>query len=214
MPRGSLDIPRVLAELARERPVFHSEADFQFALAWHIQRTRPSAAIRLEYKAAYAYRRGYLDLWVREQDAVSAIELKYFMRRLTVSVDGETYDLVDQGAADIGRYQVLKDLAKVESIVAAQPATRGYVVALTNNDMYWKVLAQPRTTIDAAFRIHERAVLAGNLAWSSSAGAGTTKGIEAAIQLTNRYQAQWRDYSVVASGPRGQFRYLLIEAAR
>lgn len=30
------------------RPVFHSEADFQYAFAWELQRTSPSVQIRLE----------------------------------------------------------------------------------------------------------------------------------------------------------------------
>jgi hypothetical protein len=35
--------------LANKREVFVSEADFQFALAWEIQRLRKDADIRLEY---------------------------------------------------------------------------------------------------------------------------------------------------------------------
>jgi hypothetical protein len=98
-----------LAALAGARPILHSEADLQFALAWHIQRAYPSTVVRLEYKAAYAHRRGYLDLWIVRGEIPVAIELKYFTRKLTVTLGGETYDLVDQGAADIGRYQFLKD---------------------------------------------------------------------------------------------------------
>jgi len=30
------DIPQVLAELSRRRPIFHSEAGLQHALAWEI----------------------------------------------------------------------------------------------------------------------------------------------------------------------------------
>lgn len=43
-----IDIEQVLKELAKKRPVFHSEADFQHALAWEIQITYPDANIRLE----------------------------------------------------------------------------------------------------------------------------------------------------------------------
>jgi hypothetical protein len=52
----------LMADLAAERPLFHSEADFQFALAWLIQRQHPEATVRLEYKPLYVARRGYLDL--------------------------------------------------------------------------------------------------------------------------------------------------------
>ena len=36
-----LDIHQIMADLAKRRPVFHSEADFQHALAWLIHETRP-----------------------------------------------------------------------------------------------------------------------------------------------------------------------------
>ena len=34
--------------LKHRRPIFHSEADFQFALAWEIQSAYPRAQVRLE----------------------------------------------------------------------------------------------------------------------------------------------------------------------
>lgn len=42
------DMERILAELSGERPVFHSEADFQLALAFKMQLMYPQLAIRLE----------------------------------------------------------------------------------------------------------------------------------------------------------------------
>jgi hypothetical protein len=42
------DVERILAELSRERPVFHSEADFQLAFALKMQQLYPQTAIRLE----------------------------------------------------------------------------------------------------------------------------------------------------------------------
>lgn len=213
---GSLwvDIHNLLTELAGERPLFHSEADFQFALAWLIQRRHPRAEIRLEYKPAYTDRRGYLDVWTRLDDRAVALELKYFTRRLQFRLGEEEYGLTNQSAADIGRYQFLKDLARVEAIVASRPTTTGYALALTNNDQYWKSPASPPTTIDAAFRIHEGVQLRGEMAWSPLAGAGTTKGIERPISLGGVFDVRWRDYSQVTQGPAGRFRYLLVEVRR
>ncbi len=44
-----IEMGEVLNTLATQRRVFHSEADFQHALAWEIHRRLPHAAIRLEY---------------------------------------------------------------------------------------------------------------------------------------------------------------------
>jgi len=58
-------IPAVLATLGERRPVFHSEADFQHALAWQMQLADPVAQIFLEKQVAVDGRRVHLDLLVR-----------------------------------------------------------------------------------------------------------------------------------------------------
>ena len=41
-----------MAALARVRPLFHSEADFQHAFAWQLHSAHPDARIRLEIASA------------------------------------------------------------------------------------------------------------------------------------------------------------------
>ena len=50
-----------MAALARVRPLFHSEADFQHALAWLIHQRHSDARIRLEYRV-FGLEPVYLDL--------------------------------------------------------------------------------------------------------------------------------------------------------
>jgi hypothetical protein len=104
-----------MTALAEHRPVFHSEADFQHALAWQLQKADPAARIRLELRP----RRGMcLDVLVSSDGVRAAIELKYLVRRFQGEVDGEQFDLPDQSAHDIGRYDVIKDVVRTESFVA------------------------------------------------------------------------------------------------
>ena len=49
-------LDQVLPALARRRPIFHSEADFQLALAWEIQTARPAAGVRLEKRLLHSPR--------------------------------------------------------------------------------------------------------------------------------------------------------------
>jgi len=42
------EIEETMAALARVRPLFHSEADFQHAFAWQLHSADPDARIRLE----------------------------------------------------------------------------------------------------------------------------------------------------------------------
>jgi hypothetical protein len=41
-------VAAALDRLAQRRPIFHSEADLQLALAWELQTSYPDAAVRLE----------------------------------------------------------------------------------------------------------------------------------------------------------------------
>lgn len=199
-----------MASLARERPVFHSEADFQHALAWHWQQLSPNAAIRLEYRLPFAGERGYADLWIRDDGHTTYIELKYWTRALTVQQGDEAYSLANQAAQDISRYDFIKDLARVERAVQAGLADVGFVVALTNDQGYW---SQPRPgTVDAAFRLHEGRTLLGELAWAEHAGVGTTATRQRVLSLAREYRCHWQPYSDVGA-PRGEFRYLLVEVA-
>ena len=54
-----LDISTLLAGLAESRKVFHSEADFQHAFAWHIHQKMPDSQIRLEFPMQVGDRKMY-----------------------------------------------------------------------------------------------------------------------------------------------------------
>ena len=83
-----LDIHNLMADLSQHRPIFHSEADFQHALAWQIQKTMPDCEIRLEFKP-YPKVNMYLDIWI--QTAEIAIELKFPTQNLEAKRDNEHF---------------------------------------------------------------------------------------------------------------------------
>ena len=203
-----IELPSLLEGLSRTRPIFHSEADFQHALAWAIHERYPDANIRLEYKP-FPTERLYVDIWVSGTEN-AAIELKYLTRGLEFDLDGERFSLKNQAAQAIHRYDVLKDIARLERIVSEVPETVGYAVVLTNDSAFWKSPTRA-DTVDAAFRIHDGSVISGTLRWSEKAGHGTTKGREAPLTLANPYHIAWRDYSAIPVSSYGLMRYLLIE---
>jgi hypothetical protein len=47
-----MDIITPLKKLNIKRKIIHSKVDFQFSLAWEIQKAYPSAKVRLEYSTA------------------------------------------------------------------------------------------------------------------------------------------------------------------
>jgi hypothetical protein len=196
----------LLNALSTRRPVFHSEADFQHALAWEIQLASKSASIRLEQQIATHGSRVHLDLLVRDQSRHIAVELKYKTKKATIACGEEPFQLRNQSAQDVGRYDFLKDITRIERYVATHPGSEGYVVLLTNDQSYWQE-SKKANAVDTAFRIHEGRKVSGELAWGSGASEGTMRSRENAIQINGSYCLNWRDFSVVEQQ---LFRYVLI----
>ncbi len=177
-----LDINSLMADLSSHRQIFHSEADFQHALAWRIHETVPECRVRLEYPFFDEERRKYLDIWIPDRGI--AIELKYHTRKLELAWDGESFALRDQAAQDILRYDSLKDIQRLERLISERDACKaGFAVLLTNNPLLWDAARSLPGNIDAAFHLHEGHRIQGELAWSGRAGAGTTKNRESPIPL-------------------------------
>jgi len=118
--------------------------------------------------------------------------------------------LKDQSAQDIGRYDFLKDIQRLEHVVAIHPNSVGYAVLLTNDGAYWKKPPN-HNTIDADFRLYDGRTVEGVLAWDVSASDGTKKGREQALQLRGRYQLRWSGYAYPSSESYGEFRSLVVK---
>ena len=203
-------IDEAMGALAAERPLFHSEADFQHALAWRIQRLHPSAAVRLETRPRRGIR---LDVLVRLDGRRIGLELKYLVKGMTVDLADERFDLPNQGAHDISRYDVCKDIRRTEVLIEDGYADEAHTIVLSNDAGYWQS-GRKVDPVDAAFRLTEGRVLSGTLAWSEMAGVGTTRGREAPIALAGSYPCRWRPYSRVpgAKPNAAEFRYLTVQA--
>ena len=205
-----LEVCELMKDLARKRPVFHSEADFQHALAWHIREVGLDPRIRLERPVKWPRPtdRIYLDLWLPGSSV--AVELKYRTQRLEYKDEDECFDLRDQSAHDTGRYDFLKDVQRLEQLSVSKRTVvqSGLAILLTNDHLYWD--CPKRKTNDAQFRIHGGRTIKGKMEWSKRAGAGTTKGRRAAICLKDSYDLAWQCYANLGDGTHQQFRYLAI----
>ena len=135
----NVDVAGALSDLASRRPVFHSERDFQHALAWQIQLNYPPAEIRLETRPR---RSVHLDMLIRLDGTRTAVELKYLVAALHATIGEETFDLPHQSANDISRHDVIKDITRIEAALADGHADSGCVVVLTNDRSYWQASHQ------------------------------------------------------------------------
>ena len=204
-----LDIASVMNDLALNRPVFHSEKDFQLALGLYIRDAIPDVGVRMEYKP-FPAEAMYLDIWL--PDIGVAMELKYKTRKLDLLLEGESFALRDQRAQEWGRYDFLKDIERLERLRALPHARAGLAVLLTNDASYWDYPAR-HTTLDEAFRLHEGRTITGEMAWPERASSGAIKDREAPILLSGSYDLHWQDYADMEYGHHRQFRYLAVQTS-
>lgn len=204
----AFDLLPAIKSLQQKRLLFHSEADFQFALAWEIQLFYPAAAVRLEVCPA-SEPTMHLDILVHLDGLNYPIELKYKTARLQYSIGGEFYRLKGHGAEDIGKYDCLLDIQRIEQCKEnLESFGRGYTVWLTNDPSYWAV---PRKgTMAEAFALHENAIKTGSMAWAPHTGKGTMKHRETPICLSAIYRIHWEPYSAISDVRGGMFRYALL----
>ncbi len=204
-----VDAAALLRGLAAQRPVFHSEADFQFAFAWEAKQRDPELKVRLETHPEPNVRLD-LELIRASTRRGVAVELKYMTRRWTGDDRGESFALKNHGASDLRGYDVIKDIHRVERFTSVRPGWSGVVVALTNDSAYWRPRAEQRGTNADAFRLGEGTLLEGSRAWGPNTG-GTSRGREAALELRGSYPLTWIDYSCLGPGPAETFRALVVE---
>ena len=202
------DISRPIESLKTSRKMFHSEADFQFALAWEIQRFFPEAKIRLEY-CPTALPNMHIDILVELDNYLYPIELKYKTLEIFMQIDCESFNLKSHGAQDIGKYDCLFDIQRIELFQGKLPRFhQGFAVWLTNDPAYW---SKPKrsNTIAEDFRLYDGTMKSGELAWASHAGAGTTRNRTDSIKLVGSYTIEWKEYSKISNERNGSFRYAI-----
>lgn len=199
-------VTETMQALAAKRPIFHSEADFQHALAWEIQLAHETAAIRLEKRVSTAPRVIELDLLIQLSDRRFGVELKYLRNGMSAEVDGELFTL-STGADDHGRYWAIEDCARLERLVSESLINSGALVLLTNSPSTWTPSASPRPTLYDAFRMHDGHTLTGTMEWGTGGAVGGRPG-SGTIALTGSYPLLWRDYSTVGGK---EFRYLVVD---
>jgi hypothetical protein len=200
-----MDIHGILKRLADKRPIYHNEADFQHSLAWELHLEYPDSKLRLEYPVGEP--RKYIDIYLVEQGVRYFLELKYKTRRFNLTWNDEQYLLKNQGAQDLGRYDFIKDVVRLEGLKDSR--SKGYAIFLTNDSSYY---GQPQRNNTAyhEFRLTDRRRLNGILGWGPTATSGTTKGRKEPLEVEGIYSLNWRNFSHIGSGSNAKFDYLAL----
>ena len=202
-----MELKRIIDMLSKKRPLFHSEADFKFALALEIQEFYSDVDIRLEYPVVTDSRE-CLDILVKYHGDVYPIELKYKTKKLSLVLNDESYHLKSHGAQDFGSYDFVKDICRLESFSKNICGYKnGFAIWLTNDSYYWNPPRKSNTGA-AAFRVYNGSKKSGKLTWGNTMT--NTRGREQPLFLENEYEVSWLDYSRVAHYDAGTFKYVVI----
>ena len=209
------DIKVLIELLSKERKLFWSEADFQFAFAWKIQQAYPEAKVRLErgIRLLDSKKTAYVDIWVEIDKKKYPIELKYKTRTYAAKdKTGEEISLKTHSAWDIGRHSYLKDIERIEQFLTEDGFERGFAIMLTNDKHYYDPNLAPSGTTDEDFVIHEGVVVQGGheMVWNTQMKWATNLGN---ILLRDSYTMTWDSYSL-ADDKKGDFKYVITEICR
>ena len=155
--------------------MFHSEADFQHAVAWKIREQNPNFSVRLEVPLR-GVSNSHLDVLITSPEP-TAIELKYHKGALKTSIGSEDFILTGTAPRDVARYGFLKDIERLERFVRDFSLSSGFALILTNDQHLW---SDPEIgkCIDREFDLSETRTLTGHLNWAEHASPGSRIGGE------------------------------------
>ena len=201
-------IDELLHSLSLKRPVFHSEADFQHALAWEFHLHDPTALVRLEIRPQGYPKGAELDLSVGLADLSISMELKYVKQSLEVIHGSESFSLPYHNSGDTLRHSFLKDIERLERISRVDDKSLLYALLLTNDAGFWELPKKEGYNYDA-FRIYEGQELHGIKEWAPISATDLRK--LGPIKIEGTYKMKWSDFSVFNGMKHGKFKYLLVQ---
>ena len=204
-----MDLHAIIKALGKKRPIFHSEADFQFSLAWELKNKYSSAEIRLErppVKEMPTEKNTAIDIIVLFENRVYPIEMKYKTKKYSEIINGESFELKNHGAQDLGKYDFVKDVCRLEKFAKHHYDFKsGYAIWITNDESYWKKPLNIHVGY-ASFSVHDGAVKEGRMSWGDNLSKGTIKGREDDLVLMGKYKIKWHEYNNFNHG----FKYAIV----
>ncbi len=207
------DIYRILEELSKTNPLFNSELEFQFCLAWKIKELyKDIYTICLEYPLKnYQGKNRNIDLvLVYNNGGLIPIELKYKTSKFEYFCNNINYKLKDQSANDLSKYGHLKDVSRIEYFKETEKNFLvGYVITITNQTKTWQKILSPKHT-DFEFSLENGSTVRKGVKCWHICKSNHNKNNYLPITLKNDYFINWHDFKIFDK-PNGVFKVLVTE---
>lgn len=220
-------IQEIYEEISEGSLVFANENQFQFELAWRIKTKYSGYDVLFEVvylddnRSSEKDKKNYTDLVVVDNDLKEyvSIELKY----KTKQRDSDDRLLKNQGAQDLGVYDYLKDLSRIEKLKENSlkqfefyekykdyKFDKGYAIILTNDKTYYEGGKEEKYAM--YFSIKHNAKKAGEMDWNRNLGKcvkGTDR--DYPIFLSGNYDCIWNLEPDKNKNSGKEFYYLILE---
>ena len=207
------DIYRVIEELSKTNPLFNSELEFQFYLAWKIKELyKDIYTICLEYPLKnYQEKNRNIDLvLVCNNGGLIPIELKYKTSKFEYFFNNINYKLKNQSANDLSKYGHLKDVSRIEYFKETEKNFLvGYVITITNQAKTWQKILSPKQT-DFEFSLENGSTACKGVKCWHICKSNHNKNKYLPITLKNDYFINWHDF-IIFDKPNGVFKVLVTE---
>ena len=205
----SIDFDVLLQELAEQRPIFHSERDFQYEVGWAM-RSRGVKNIRMERPVPKILGKAWARVDIFADDM--AVELKYPKANLKTTHHGECFSLLGVPYVNRGVYWFWQDVWRIEQLIKHDKIQRGYAILLSNRPEYWDIPRDRERGWLRDFVLEDGKTFAGILRKRPERG-GERADLkdEPDIILKNRYSVKWKKWSDIKEKKYGLFCYLLLE---
>lgn len=165
-----IDITNLIEILRRNRKVFHSEDDLKLSFGMGLLNNYTNCQVRLErpvdiemidWNNETTTVRTPIDMVIIEKNGnLIPIELKYKTKKNQLEYHDEKYQLTEQGAVDIGRYSLRKDIYRIEQYIEShENSETGYVLILTNDKAYFNTDVSQKDNYDKFMSFHDSAVI-------------------------------------------------------
>ncbi len=218
-----INIRKILGDFGKENRIFQSEAQFQFELAWKIQKQYPSYKVSLEVASASEMvknklKRYYSDIIVSDKNGnYIVIELKYKTKTANYPELGIT--LLNHSATDLGRFDFLWDVHRIELLKVhnedlykfnnnLKTFIHGYAILLTNEHKYWSISKENNNALYKNFCISKRDFIKKDtpLTWNKVKDKSCVDETKRDVTLVfdKDYKFVWQDYNT-------DFKFLLLE---
>ena len=199
-------LQEILNDMSKQDEGYMCEAQFQHELAFRLREQLADKNIRvhLEYNI-YAGERKRCDIVLEDKQTnrFCLIELKYKTHAGEIKYGGKSCVLKTQGAQNLGRFDYLYDIMRIETYAESHPEKfdGGFAIFLTNDNLYSTRGTKEKSY--AEFSINDN-IVHGKKVWGNNTSVGEFR--KNGLTIIHDYTVEWLPY-----GESGKFKYLMLE---